>query len=520
MSIIKLENITKIYGDKLILDKVSLDINEGDKVGIIGLNGSGKSTLVKIIMGLEAADSGKVWISNNASLGYLRQVTDYKADDFIDMSLDRENVSNFFKVMGEFNMDKTLEFSDSRLANLSGGEKTKLAIACVLSSNPNTLILDEPTNHVDIDSVEWLINLINGYNGTALIVSHDRYFLNHTVNKIIEVKDGKIKLFYGNYDDYEHEKKKEFELLKSRYELQQKRDKKITSEISQLKNWSEKGERQAGRQFKSRSDSKVKGVKTNAQRKAAKASRSAESKKTCLNQMREDYIEKPREDKDVKFNFMGESNSSDVLIKTFDLSKSFEDNLVFSKANLYVNRNDKIGLIGPNGCGKTTFIKLLMDKLCLDSGEIWKSLSLKIAYMSQDVFDLDGEKTIFQMASDYDNEKKQFFYSNLVNMGFDRNLFNHKIKTLSLGEQMRLKLTQIIINDYNLLILDEPTNHLDLPNKIELEKALLKYPGAIIMASHDKYLLSKVTNKVFVFKDHMIQRYEDGYSDFISKGKN
>ena len=161
-----------------------------------------------------------------------------------------------------------------------------------------------------------------------------------------------------------------------------------------------------------------------------------------------------------------------------------------------------------------------MGGLKLDNGDVWKTPSLKIAYMSQDVFDLDGDKTIFEMANRYDNEKKQFFFSNLVNMGLNRNLFNHKIKTLSLGQQMRLKLVQIIINDYNLLILDEPTNHLDLPNKIELEKALMRFPGSIVMASHDKYILSKVTNKVFIFENKKITRLEDGYKEYIDKGKD
>lgn len=235
--------------------------------------------------------------------------------------------------------------------------------------------------------------------------------------------------------------------------------------------------------------------------------------------MRSDYIEKPKEDKEIKFNFMGEASGAETLIRVSDLTKSFGDKTIFSSVNLTINRGEKIGLIGPNGSGKSTFIKILMGKLKPDTGEVWKTPSLKTAYMSQDVFDLDGEMTISSMASEYETEKRQFFFSNLVNMGLNRDLFNHKIKTLSLGQQMRIKLVQIIVNDYNLLILDEPTNHLDLPNKIELERALMSFPGSIVMASHDRYMLSKVTNKVFIFENEKITRLEDGYKEYMENRK-
>ena len=235
--------------------------------------------------------------------------------------------------------------------------------------------------------------------------------------------------------------------------------------------------------------------------------------------MRSDYIEKPKEDKEIKFNFMGAASGADTLIRVSDLAKSFGDKTIFSSVNLTINRGEKIGLIGPNGSGKSTFIKILMGRVKPDTGEVWKTPSHKAAYMSQDVFDLDGEMTIFSMASEYETEKRQFFFSNLVNMGLNRDLFNHKIKTLSLGQQMRIKLVQIIVNDYNLLILDEPTNHLDLPNKIELERALMSFPGSIVMASHDRYMLSKVTNKVFIFENEKITRLEDGYKEYMENRK-
>lgn len=516
MSVIKVNNVSKSYGNNEVLKQVGLDINAGEKIGIVGVNGSGKSTLIKIIMGVEQPDSGKVEVSNY-NIGYLRQATEYSLKDFIDMSTDKTNISDFLKLAGELNINSEIDFDDKRLQNLSGGEKTKMALSSILASHPSILLLDEPTNHVDIESIEWLIDRINNYQGTVLVVSHDRYFLNQTVQKIVEIEDGKLKIYYGNYDDYQRQKTEELEALKAKYETQQKQDKKIQREINQLKQWSEKGEREAGKQGGSRSDAKVKGVKTNAQRKAAKVGRNAESKKTRLEQMRKDYIEKPKEEQEIKFDFNGHNSGANSLIRITDLSKSFGKHLIFKDVNLIISNDEKIGLIGPNGSGKSTFIKILMGQEKQDKGEVWTTPSLKVAYMSQDVFDLSENKTIFEMANEYDNETKQFFFSNLVNMGFDRELFRNKINTLSLGQRMRIKLAQIIVNDYNLLILDEPTNHLDLANKIELENALVNFPGAVIIASHDKYLLSKVANKVFVFKNEEIKRYEDSYSEYMEK---
>lgn len=520
MSLIKLTNVSKSYGDNEVLRKIGLDINEGEKIGIVGVNGSGKSTLIKLIMGIENIDSGKIEISPKSTIGYLRQATEYSVEDFIEMVSEKDNISNFLKLFSELKISSDIDFSKERLQNLSGGEKTKIALSQILASSPSVLLLDEPTNHVDIESIEWLIDTIHKYKGTALIVSHDRYFLNQTVNKIIEIEDGKLSVYYGNYDDYQKKKEQEEELLREKYEQSQKQKKKLEKEISQLKQWSEKGERDAGRQGGSRSDAKVKGVKTNAQRKAAKVGRNAESKKTRLEQMQKDSIDKPKDRKDIKFDFTGDKSGAKTLIRIDDLSKVFGNHEIFLDVSLVVNSGEKIGLIGPNGSGKSTFIKIIIDEDEATSGEIWKTPSLKMAYMSQDVFDLDDEKTIYEMGNQYINEKKQFFFSNLINMGFERSLFSKKIKTLSLGQRMRIKLTQIILDDYNLLILDEPTNHLDLANKIELENALINFPGAVIIASHDKYLLSKVTNKLFVIKDKTIKREEDSYQEYIEKGKD
>jgi len=520
MSLIKLTNVSKSYGDNEVLRKIGLDINEGEKIGIVGVNGSGKSTLIKLIMGIENTDSGKIEISPKSTIGYLRQATEYSVEDFIEMVSEKDNISNFLKLFSELKISRDIDFSKERLQNLSGGEKTKIALSQILASSPSVLLLDEPTNHVDIESIEWLIDTIHKYKGTALIVSHDRYFLNQTVNKIIEIEDGKLSVYYGNYDDYRKKKEQEEELLREKYEQSQKQKKKLEKEISQLKQWSEKGERDAGRQGGSRSDAKVKGVKTNAQRKAAKVGRNAESKKTRLEQMQKDSIDKPKDRKDIKFDFTGDKSGAKTLIRIDDLSKVFGNHEIFLDVSLVVNSGEKIGLIGPNGSGKSTFIKIIIDEDEATSGEIWKTPSLKMAYMSQDVFDLDDEKTIYEMGNQYSNEKKQFFFSNLINMGFERSLFSKKIKTLSLGQRMRIKLTQIILDDYNLLILDEPTNHLDLANKIELENALINFPGTVIIASHDKYLLSKVTNKLFVIKDKTIKREEDSYQEYIEKGKD
>jgi len=519
MSIIKLSNVSKSYADLVVLENINLDINEGDKIGVVGPNGCGKSTLVKIIMGQVTADVGKVDVSKR-TIGYLKQATDYSLEDFINMSEDKNNVSIFLKTLKELNISSDINFTKERLKTLSGGERTKIAISSILSNNPSILILDEPTNHVDILSVEWLIKKINEFNGTVIVVSHDRYFLNQTVNKIIEIDNHNAKVYYGNYDSYEKEKQMEMQSLRDKYEKEQKQDKKIQKEINRLNSWSIKGEKEAGRQGGSMSDAKVKGVKTNAQRSAQNVARASSAKATRLEQSRKDYIEKPKEEKKVKFSFEGAESGTSTLINVTNLSKNFNDILLFKDVNLYIQRSEKVGLVGPNGCGKSTLIKIIMGLDDKYSGKVWITPSLKYAYMSQDVFDLPKDKTIMEFASSFDSQRRQFFFSNLVNMGFNREQFNSKISHLSLGEAMRIKLAEIIVSDYNLLILDEPTNHLDISNKKELERALLEFKGAIIIASHDKYLLSKITNKVFVFKNNNIIRSEYGYKELMEKEQN
>ena len=509
MSIIKLSHVTKSYGDINTLENITFDINEGEKVGIVGVNGAGKSTLINIISGNEKPDNGNIWLAKGTKIGYLKQTTDYNLNDLIK----NNNMADFMKINSYLNID----FHNKNLDELSGGEKTKIALASILADNPSLLLLDEPTNHVDIDANNWIIDKINNYKGTVLVVSHDRYFLNETVSKIIEINHHQAKIYLGNYDNYEKQKAMEQEKAKEQYIREQKEDKKIQREIRKLNAWAEKGEKEAGKQGGSLSDAKVKGVKDYHQQKAMKLAKSAKNKKSRLEQKRQKYISKPVENKKIKFAFNGYHSNHHLLIKTEDLAKSYDNNLVFSDVNITVNGGEKIGLVGPNGSGKSTFIKLLLGIQKQDKGNIWKSSSLKIAYMSQDVFDLNNNQTVIEVASSYNNETKKLFFSNLVNMGISRDIFHNKIKTLSLGQQMKIKLAQIIATDYNLLVLDEPTNHLDLNSKIVLENALINFKGTVIIASHDRYLLSKVTNKVFIFANNKIQRKEDSYKEYISK---
>ena len=518
MRIIEITNLSKSFNDNLVLDNISLSINSSDKIGIIGKNGCGKSTLIKIICGDIDDYEGSVIVSDDR-IGYLKQITEYTNEDFLNMCTSKEGLSKFLKLNSEFGITKDIDYSAERLKNLSGGEKTKIALSYILSKDPSILIMDEPTNHVDIKSIDYLINIIKNYSGTLIVVSHDRYFLNQTVNKIIEIDRGKINIYNGNYDYYALEKEKELAKMKSRYENEQKLDKKIKNEIRKLNEWSNKGEREAGRQGGMRSDSKIKGVKTNAQRKAAKLSSSAENKKKRLEKLREDFIDKPYESKDIKYFFNGEDLRVNALVKLTDVSKEYDGKLIFENVNFEIKSNDKIGLIGPNGCGKSTLIKIINGEIESSTGSIWKTPSLKMAYMSQDVFDIDDSLTINEFASRFDANKKQFFFSNLVNMGVDRSIFKNKISSLSLGQRMKIKLVQIILEEYNLLVLDEPTNHLDLENKIELENALITFPGSILIATHDRYLLKNLTNSLIVFENKEVKKIDKGYSEYFDDKK-
>lgn len=501
---IEINNIKKEYADKLLFNNFSTTIYDGEKIGIVGFNGCGKSTLLKIISGEVELDSGSIK-TTNTNIGYLKQISSYSTDDFLAMCEESSSIKNFFKLTRELNLNID-DFSRDRLEKLSFGEKTKLMLASILAKSPDILLLDEPTNHLDQQGVEWLANLLNCLDITILVVSHDRFFLNRVVNKILEIDDGKINQYYGNYDNYSNQRQERFDYESKVYNERLKENKKVESQVARLRESANKLEKTTKRDGSS--DRRSKGYKISVQMKVKKLANQMQAKANRLDKMHQELGEKPKSDRKIFYALTNNKIGSKVLVEAKNLSKSFGQNIIFQNANFIINAGDKVALKGTNGSGKTTLLEMIVGIDAKYQGEIWLSPSLKIAYLKQDVLDLDEKLTVLQMARKGGSHTYTTqFLSNLANMGMTKQIFDRKIGTLSLGERMRLKLCEIVLSDYNLLVLDEPTNHLDLPNRVFLEKILTDFQGSLILVSHDKILCDKVCNKVFEISNKTIEKY-------------
>ena len=490
---IKINNLTKYYGDKLLFKNINLDIFSGEKIGIVGSNGAGKSTFLKIIAGEVEPDSGAV--KTTGKIAYAGQI----AEEFDLNNISNDDFITFLKNKNKLNLniEKLTEFG-----NLSGGEKTKLVLSLVLSQDVDILLLDEPTNNLDATGIDWLINEINKFGGTALIVSHDRSFLDKTVQKIIEFENGKLSVFDGNYSSYKNQKEFNLNSNKREYELKLIENKKIENQIKKLNNQAEKIQRSAKKaDVKTR---RLPGFKTSIEQKVSKIESQAKSKQTRLEKMQNTLGERPYEEGEIYYKLAADNLFGKMLINIKNVSKNYGQKIIFDNINLTINNGEKIALIGDNGSGKTTFIKMLLNETTYD-GQIIKNKNIKFACLSQDAFNYESSLTIIELSREFGDLQTQFL-TNLINMGFRREMFSKKISTLSSGEKMKLKLNELILGNFNFLILDEPTNNLDISNKVFLEKVLSNFKGTCLIVSHDRAFIDNIcTCKIKIENKKLIE---------------
>ncbi|WP_432661864.1 ABC-F type ribosomal protection protein [Wukongibacter baidiensis] len=511
--------IKKDFGEVSVLKDVSLDIGIGERIGLVGNNGAGKTTLANIIFGSLEKDKGDIiWYQQGIKMGYLLQSTFYTSDTFNDMitsSGNKHNIGDFLEVSSHLGIENVHRWDTQRFSGLSGGEKTKLALANIWASKPGLLILDEPTNHLDFEGVQWLIEELKKYNGTIIIISHDRYFLDESVNRIVEIEDGAVNNYKGNYSFYRDEKKKRYESKLHEYMVQEKNKEKIAREIDNLKNWSAKAHKESRQKAKV-----VAGRKEHFRAKAKKKDKQVKSKIKKLEKIEIEGVKKPKTEQRINFAFNDTEKMGKRILEARDISKAYGDRVLFKDSSFYIKRGDRIGIFGCNGCGKTTLIKAIIGEEAVDSGKLFVSPSAKVSYLSQDVLDLDEGKTILELFDTLSKEKRSVARTLLANMGFDEEAINKSIKALSLGERTRIKIANLILNQNNVLILDEPTNHLDLHSREKLEETLEDYHGTILIVSHDRYMLERLCNRMLIFKDNMIQRIEYGLKEYLSKLNN
>ncbi|MGG3470509.1 ribosomal protection-like ABC-F family protein [Neobacillus pocheonensis] len=510
-TLLKVNGLDISFNLRKILDNIQFEIKNGDRIGLVGYNGTGKTTLANILTGKIPPDKGSMEASSDLRIGYLTQSIDYQMSDF-HQSLTLHTENEVLQHASELGLKKAYDWEEDRLSNLSGGEKLKLALSMVWASKPGFLILDEPTNHLDFKGIDWLISELEKFKGAVLIISHDRHFLDKTVSRIFEIENKKIHFFNGNYSEYQKLKQKQLEDQQHQYTVQQKKKEEIEMQIDQLKSWSDKAHRSSSKQ------SRDYGFKEYHRVKAKKRDAQVKSKmKRLQNELEKNKIEKPLDEAKVRFQFENQGKRGKRIIEAKNLAKSFGDRGLFKSSQFYINQGERIGLLGENGCGKTTLIKMFLGLVPHYEGELWLSDSLKIAYLSQDVDDLLVEKSALETLGFTDRDHILQARTLFANLGLKEQHITAPISTLSLGERTRVKLVDMLMKDYDVLILDEPTNHLDLPSREQLEKTLNEFTGTIITVSHDYYFLNKLCDRILVFENQTIKRIEMKPEEFLNK---
>ncbi|THE13306.1 ABC-F type ribosomal protection protein [Bacillus timonensis] len=508
MTILKISGVHKSYGDKVILNHIEFDIQRGDRIGIVGNNGAGKTTLANILSGKIEMDKGNIEMPSGPILiGYVKQAADVALHDIEEVTVSRD----MLKQTSQLGLRKVQTWDHNRGDHLSGGEKTKLSLAKVWASQPDLLLLDEPTNHLDFKGIAWLIEEMKAFPGAIIVISHDRYFLDQTVNQIIEVDDGNSVIYEGNYTDFSKEKERQYQSQLHRYDSQQKQKEKIENQLSNLQNWSDKAHRQSTKQ---------EGFKEFYRVKAKKMDKQIKSKRKRLEkELEKNKVDKPKEIEELQFHFTQSKKRGKRIVEVKNGGMRFGERLLFQESHFYVKFGERIGILGENGCGKTTLLRVIMGESTLSMGELWKSHSLKIGYLSQDVTDLDESKTILEYVGITAKEKMSEARTIFANIGFHADKINQPISSLSLGERTRVKLVKLLLDEVDLFILDEPTNHLDLASRESLENILQSFEGSILIVSHDHYFLEKMCDKLLVFDNGVIKRVEMGLGEYQSRDK-
>lgn len=490
MSVINVEHISKLYGDKMILEDLSCSVDEGDKIGIIGINGTGKSTLLRIIAGEEEADEGKIIFSNGMTIGWMGQNPEFDEESSI-----LKYVCEGKKIEDDYGYESDakamltvleLENFDEKIKNLSGGQKKRAALCKVLLQKPDILILDEPTNHLDNKMSDWLENYLKSFRGVLLMVTHDRYFLDKVTNHIWEVEGGKVYYYDENYSGYLERKaeREERELASER-----KRQSILRSEVK----WVMRGARARSTKQKARLES--------------------------FEQLK--AMDSPKTAKQVEMGSVG-TRLGKKTIELYDISKAYGDKVLFKHFSYIFKRFERIGFVGHNGCGKSTLMKILADLEQADSGVIEWGETIKIGYFAQECEVMDERERVI----DYIKDAAEYVRTSegLVSASkmLERFLFSSDmqytpIAKISGGERRRLYLLKVLMQSPNVLILDEPTNDLDIATLRVLEDFLDEFAGIVITVSHDRYFLDRTVDRIAAFENGNIVVYEGDYTEYQEK---
>ncbi|EUJ31684.1 ABC transporter ATP-binding protein [Listeria floridensis FSL S10-1187] len=536
MKIVDLNQVTKNFAGDLILDQISMQIGENERVGLIGRNGEGKSTILKIIAGIEPVNSGSVTWKKDAKIGLLRQIQENLNGQTVEAVLERsfaellqmkKQMTQLEKQMTEDANDVVMERYGDLLAqfaerggyemqadiekvmrglgievlrgklwdDLSGGEKTKTALAALLLEKPDLLLLDEPTNHLDLTAVIWLTKFLQTYRGAVLVVSHDRYFLDEVVTKMIELENMELITYHTNFSGYLKEREERLLREFQAYKDQQKKIKKMKQAIKQLREWGEQANPPNDAFF-----------------------RRAKNMERMLEKM--EKVKRPvLTQKEMNLEFEESKRSGDDVVVFEGVSKRFGEKILLDAADLHIRHKDRVAIIGDNGTGKSTLLKMIVGTVSPDAGEVLVGTSAKIAYLSQQMEELDPNLTVLEAFRDRIGVTEGEARNMLAGFMFYREMVFRKVANLSGGERMRLRLAQFINQPVNTLVLDEPTNHLDIASREVLEEAISKFNGTVITVSHDRYFIDQICSKILLLSDKKLTLFHGNYTYFAKKVK-
>ncbi|WP_197242025.1 ribosomal protection-like ABC-F family protein [Bacillus cereus] len=532
MTICSVNNVTKSFGGNTIFENISLEIKNGERVGLVGRNGSGKTTIFGLLTGMESLDAGAIHMKKGTRIGHVAQIpkfdeamtvydvlsSAFKVEKELEkemhaleknMAVEQEQsaleklmerygvIQEKFAFLGGYEIEANimkvangLQVTDlfSRVfTELSGGEQTKVSLAYMLLQKPDLLLLDEPTNHLDLFAVEWLEQFLKEYTGTVMVISHDRYFLDEVVTKIFDLEDGEIHVYHTNYSQFVEEKEERLLQEFQAYQEQQKKIKKMKEAIKRLREWA------------NQANPPNEGLH--------KRARNMERALERIEKLKRPILER----KQMGLQFEGQERSGKDVVVMKEVSKGFAGRPLFEQANLHVRFQERAAIVGRNGTGKTTLLKLLLEEINPDVGEIRIGSSVKIGYLSQHTYG-NVKSNVLEAFREYVAVTEGEARHILAKFLFYGSAVFKKVTQLSGGEKMRLRLAQLMYQDINFLILDEPTNHLDIESREVLEEALEQYNGTILAVSHDRYFLNKLFEKTYWIDECKLFEFAGNYA--------
>lgn len=535
MNLLNLSNVSKSYISDVIFQNVSFLVEEKDKIGLVGVNGAGKTTLFRILTGQTDCDSGSIQKSKQTKIGYLEQHAcedsnrcvmdellvvfqdlqemeqameriswkiEHESGDLHSLIMEQQKLHDDFAQRDGFTYKSRaraallgLGFTEEEfnlpIKALSGGQRTRVALAKILLSDANLLLLDEPTNHLDINSCEWLEDFLKNYQGAVIVISHDRYFLDSVTSRTFEMENQKLTVYEGNYTTYLNLKAEYNKTAEREYEKKVKEIHRLEGIIEQQRQWSQEHN-----------------YKT------------AESKQKQIDRIAK-TLEKPEvSPESIRFHFHTKAGGGFEVLAVRNLSKAFGNNLLFQDVNLDVRKGEHIFLLGANGCGKTTLLKIILGQIEQSGGTVKIGQNIQVGYYDQTQSDINLEKTIFDEISDTYPKMTNTEIRNALALFLFRgdDVFKEN-RNLSGGERARVSLLKLMLSNANFLLLDEPTNHLDIKSREALEEALSGYEGTLLVVSHDRYFINKMADRIYYLKKDGAQKFDGNYNYYLEKFK-